>query len=208
VLGLVIAVAVALLSPAIAWFYREPRLIPITIALSVSFVLSGLTIQHQALLRRAMRLKAIAFIQVTTYALAYSVAISIAWTYRTYWALVALPITVTLFRLLAVWVVAGWRPALPRREPGMRGLIGFGANLTGFSFMNYFARHADNMLIGWWWGEVPLGFYERGYKLMMAPLLQINGPLTNIMVPALSRLRWWMSFSARAGKRWGQSSVG
>jgi PST family polysaccharide transporter len=45
------------------------------------------------------------------------------------------------------------------------------------------------MLIGWWWGETSLGFYERGYKLMMAPLIQINLPLRNLVVPALSRVQ-------------------
>lgn len=189
VLGVLIALVVSALSPAIAWFYREPRIVPITIALSTSFVFSGLTIQHQALLRRAMRFKALAVLQIACYALSYAVTIAIAWYYRSYWALVALPITAALLRMVTSWWVSGWRPALPRRGVGMRGLVGFGANLTGFSFVNYFARTADNMLVGWWWGEVPLGYYERGYRLMMAPLRQINAPLTNLLVPVLSRVQ-------------------
>jgi len=95
----------------------------------------------------------------------------------------------SFLRMLGTWIVTGWRPSRPRRVPGMRSLIGFGANLTGFTFVNYFARTSDNMLIGRWWGEAPLGFYERGYKLMMAPLMQINVPVTNVIVPALSRVR-------------------
>ena len=67
-------------------------------------------------------------------------------------------------------------------------MLGFGANLTGFSFVNYFARSGDNMLIGWGWGDVALGYYERAYKLMMAPMQQINVPLMTLMIPALSRL--------------------
>ena len=64
----------------------------------------------------------------------------------------------------------------------------FGGNLTGFSFVNYFARSGDNMLIGKVWGEDALGLYERAYKLMMAPLQQINPPMGSIIVPTLSRL--------------------
>ncbi len=187
-LGVLIAALVCLLSPAIALFYREPRLIPIAIALSTSFVLSGLTVQHQALLRRAMRFKAITVVQVTCYILSHVIAIAVAWRYRTYWALVVLPVSAAFLRMLVTWMVSGWKPSMPRRVAGMRELVHFGANLTGFSFVNYFARYADNLLIGWWWGQVPLGFYERGYKLMMAPLAQINAPLMNVVVPALSRV--------------------
>lgn len=188
-LGIAIAALVALLSPAIAWFYREPRLVPITLALSLSFIFSGLTIQHQALLRRAMRFKALAMIQVASFVLPYAIAIAVAWYYRTYWALVVLPIAGSILRFIFTCSVCRWWPSLPCRDVGMRSLVGFGANLTGFSFVNYFARNADNMLIGWWWGDTSLGFYDRGYKLMMAPLTQINAPLANLMIPVLSRLQ-------------------
>jgi PST family polysaccharide transporter len=188
-LGVAVALLTCAASPLIAWFYGEPRLMPITCAISVSFVLSGLTVQHQALLRRSMRYNAITFVQVGSYIGGYIVAITLAWIYRSYWALVALPLSAALFRMLGTWFISAWRPSLPRREPGMWRLIHFGAHLTGFTFVNYFARNADNMLIGWWWGQVPLGFYERSYKLMMTPLAQINAPLMNVIVPALSRLR-------------------
>src|SRR6266849_2270961 len=46
-------------APVIAWFYREPRLVPITLVLSSTFYLGGLTVQHNALLNRQMRFKAI-----------------------------------------------------------------------------------------------------------------------------------------------------
>jgi PST family polysaccharide transporter len=67
-------------------------------------------------------------------------------------------------------------------------MIGFGANITGFHFLNYFARCGDNLLIGRVWGEVPLGLYDRSYKLMIAPLHQISTPLAHLLIPALSRL--------------------
>src|SRR5437773_1185911 len=75
-------------SPIIAWFYREPRLIPITLVLSSTFLLSGLTIQHTALLNRQMRFKAVAVIQVSSLLIGVAVGISMAWLNYSYWALV------------------------------------------------------------------------------------------------------------------------
>lgn len=187
-LGLAISLIIVAAAPAIAWFYSEPRLMPISLALATTPLFAGLTIQHQALLRRAMKLQQLGLIQVIGTLLSYLIAISIAWIYHSYWALVVLTISITVMRTLGTWIACRWWPGLPRRGAGVRSMVGFGANLTGFSFVNYFARSGDNMLIGWWWGAEPLGFYERAYKLMMAPLQQINSPLSGVMIPALSRL--------------------
>lgn len=187
-LGLVVALCVCAASPVVAWFYGDARLVPITLALAAAPFFSGLAIQHQALLRREMRLGRLAAVQVGSAVLAHTVVIIAAWHYRSYWALVLLPVAMAAFRSIGTWVACGWCPSLPRRTEGVRSMVGFGANLTGFNFVNYFSRSGDNMLIGWSWGEAALGLYERAYKLMMAPLQQINGPLAGVMVPALSRL--------------------
>ena len=157
-LGFLLALLVIASSPLVAWFYGEPRLMPITVALAAAPFFSGLTIQHQALLRRTMRLRQLAVVQVTCNFLGYAFAIAVAWQYRTYWALVVLPVSVAVLRMAGTWAVCSWRPGLPRRGAGARAMVGFGANLTGFSFANYFARSGDNMLIGWAWGDTALGF--------------------------------------------------
>jgi PST family polysaccharide transporter len=186
--GLLIALVVAASSPLIAWFYGEPRIVLITLALSAAPFFSGLTIQHLALLRRAMRLRALTCIQIAAAIGAYGTTILLAWWFHSYWALVMLPISMAVIRMIGSWLACEWRPGLPRPGVGVRSMIGFGANITGFNFLNYFARCGDNMLIGRVWGEGPLGLYERSYKLMIAPLNQINAPLGQLMIPALSRL--------------------
>src|SRR6266446_10914961 len=65
-------------SPIVAWFYREPRLVPITMVLSSTFLLSGLTIQHTALLNRQMRFQAIAIVQVGSMLIGVAVSIGMA----------------------------------------------------------------------------------------------------------------------------------
>src|SRR6266568_9290143 len=87
--GLLLAAA----SPLIAWFYREPRLIPITLILAATFPLSGLTVQHVALLARQMRFKALAWIQVGSQLSGFVMGITMAWLGYGYWSLVGLNIT-------------------------------------------------------------------------------------------------------------------
>src|SRR5437764_17254 len=65
-LSLGVALVVAMLAPFIAWFYHEPKLLAITLVLSGNFIFSGLTVQHQALLRRQMQFKTTAVIDVVS----------------------------------------------------------------------------------------------------------------------------------------------
>lgn len=68
-------------------------------------------------------------------------------------------------------------------------MVAFGGHLTAFSFLNYFARNGDNLLIGWRLGATPLGLYSKAYNLMMMPISQVSAPLSAVAVPALSRLK-------------------
>ena len=67
--------------------------------------------------------------------------------------------------------------------------MSFGANLTGFNLVNFFARNLDNILIGKYSGAVELGFYDRAYKLLLFPIQNIITPLSRVMIPLLSRIQ-------------------
>lgn len=188
-LSLMTLLMVAALAPALAWFYEKPELVGITLVLSAGFLFSGLAVQHQALLRRQMRLTALAVISVFSMTAGIATAITAAFLGFGYWALVFQHLAMALTGTLGLWVLCDWRPGLPRRHSGVRSMLFFGGNLTGFSVVNYLARNLDNVLIGWYWGAQALGFYAKSYGLLLLPMHQVTGPISGVAVPALSRLQ-------------------
>ena len=188
-LGLAIAVITAGLAPAISWFYGEPRLLVITLVLASAFIFGGLSAQHIALLRRQMRFAALAVVDIGSTLIGFIAAVVLAFWGAGYWALVAYSMVATASGAGAAWLASEWRPGWWSRSAGVREMVAFGGNLTGFSIMNYFARNLDNVLIGRVWGSVALGYYARAYNLMMLPLLQINEPISAVALPCLSRLQ-------------------
>jgi len=188
-LSLCVMLVTAALAPTIAWFYGEPRLTWITLALAGAFIFGGLTVQHQALLRRQMQFRALAIVEIVSMSVGIVTAIIAAWYGAGYWALVIMQLAGAIAGAIAVWVVCGWRPGWPRRCSGVREMLAFGGNLTGFSVINYFARNADKILIGKLWGSGQLGLYSKAYGLLMLPINQIRGPLTSVAIPALSHIQ-------------------
>ena len=185
--GLVLAVVVIAASPLVGWFYGDRRVVVVTAASGALFLVGGLYAQHLAILNRHMRFKSLAAIDVISLTTGAVAGLAAAAFHLHYWALVLGQAVMSTTSLALAWAISRWRPRIPRNVQGMRSLLGFGANLTGFNFFNYFARNLDNVLIGRFCGEQSLGFYDRAYKLLLLPIQQVSGPLTRLAVPLLSR---------------------
>lgn len=179
----------AALAPAIAWFYKEPRLTWVGLALSTSFLFVGLSVQHQALLRRQMRFTAIITRDIASMLFGVVIAIVLAWCGAVYWSLVAMQVGTAAAGTISVWLACSWRPGLPARHSGVRPMLHFGLDITGFNIVNYFARNADKILLGRFYGSYVTGLYSKAYNLFMLPIRQIRVPLTAVAIPALSHLQ-------------------
>lgn len=188
-LGLGVCLLIIFLSPVAAWFYGEPRVIGIMLALSINFLIGGLGVQHQALLKRQMQFTALARISITSMAIGVTVAVTAGFLNAGYWALVLLPITSSISDTFLFWSACRWRPGMPDFRSGISDMLKFGGNITGFQTVNYFTRNLDNILIGRVWGAQALGLYAKAYQLLLLPITQINAPITSVAMPALSRLQ-------------------
>ncbi|MGM0558408.1 MAG: lipopolysaccharide biosynthesis protein [Myxococcota bacterium] len=176
------------LAPVLSWFYDDPRLVPITLILAGTFLFNGLTVQHDAILRRQMRFGIVAWIETLAVAISVVVAIVMATMDFGYWSLVAKQVVTTFVAMAGVWIACGWRPTRPTWADKAGELVAFGGNLTGHSVLNYFSAHLDDVLIGRFFGASPLGLFQKAHDVMRLPLSQINAPIGSVAVPMLSRI--------------------
>ncbi|MDG5816875.1 lipopolysaccharide biosynthesis protein [Chitinispirillales bacterium ANBcel5] len=189
VLGTSILLIMALLAPAIAWFYGNQSLVSITIVSSLSFLFASLATQHLALLKRSMGFNKIAVIEIVASLGSIALAVILAYRGFGYWALVTRPVFLSFFNAFGLWVICGWRPGLPVKGAGVRSLVKFGANTSGFYLINYFARNVDKILVGRFIGAQVLGFYQKAYFLFVLPVNQLTIPLQGVGVSTLTKLR-------------------
>lgn len=188
-IGLGLMLVTAALAPVLATFYREPRLVDITLVLSVTFLIGGLRVQPDALLKRQMRFSSLAIRDLTSSALGVAVAIAMALRGAGYWALIALPLTLNFTQMTLSWVMVKWRPGPPRREANVGSMVTFGGNVAASYFIFNVNRNLDNVLVGWYWGAAPLGLYSRAYNLLMLPVRQLTAPASSVAVPAFSKIQ-------------------
>lgn len=187
-LGMALCLLGILISPLVAFIYEEPRLTPVMSAMSLAFLIGGVSVQHDALLRRQMRFKAISVIDIVSMAAGIAAGITAALGGLEYWALVISSITTFATKTVMRWLTARWVPSVMSRGSGVRPLLGFGANLTGANFIGYLASNVTSFAIGYIGGSQPLGLYNRANMLTSIPSSQLLPPIINVLQPTVARI--------------------
>jgi len=188
-ISVVLGVCVLVGSPLVAAFYGKPELTAVTAVLSISFIISGLSIQHAALLRRHMRFGNLAIIHIAAQVITLVVTILLALYGWRYWALIGGSLTSAFAVVTLTFYFCPWLPGRMRKGTGVRDMLKFGGHLTGFNFINYFSRNADNILIGRFIGVDALGLYAKAYQIVYMPLANIRNPVNRVTIPVLSSLK-------------------
>ncbi len=176
-------------SPLVSWFYAKPELTAVTAVLSISFIISGLTIQHQALQQRHMHFGQIACVQITAQLLTLLVTVVFALLGWRYWSLVFGTLTQAFAGTILTFLFCPWIPGWMKKGTGVRDMLKFGGHLTAFSFVNYFSRNADNLLIGKFIGASELGLYSKAYQIVYLPLVNVRNPLNALAFPVMSKMQ-------------------
>ena len=187
-IGALLMLATCALAPGVAWFYHDARLVPLTAVLSITFLLAGLTVQHQALLRRQMRYLALSSIGVISALVALVLGVLMARNGYGYWSLVGMTLSTSVVNAIAVWVLSGWIPGRPARVSDVGEMVRFGSQLTGATIVNQLATRADHILLGWWWGPSMLGLYSKASSLIDIPIKRGMAPINSLVMSALSRV--------------------
>lgn len=176
------------MSFGLGWFYGEPRLVPITVAISLTYILSGLSVQHGALLSRQIKQGHLAGIRLIAGILSAIAAILFALKGYGYWALVYRELIRGVLIPFGLWVCCPWIPGLPNRNAKIGNLLRFGRDLSLISIIIGLLSRFNELLVGKLFGSTSLGLYRQAHNLILVPLDEINGPILSVAQPSLSRL--------------------
>ena len=188
-LGALLAATLAGMAPLLVSFYHEPRLYRISIVMASTFLFSGLSIQHQALLQRQMRFTALAVCDNVSLAASAGVGIGMAMLGYRYWALVGMAVSATIVSVLCLWIAMPWKPGPPRSGAGVRPMLHFGGTITCNTLVVYLGYNVEKILLGRFCGADALGLYGRAFQLASLATEQLNSAISNVAFPAYSRLQ-------------------
>jgi polysaccharide transporter, PST family len=172
----------------LAAFYARPELTAIAQVLSVIFLCNGVSAQYKAQLNRGLQFKKLICVDILGSLSGIGVGIFCAYHDFHYWAVVAQLVSQASIQMVMYMLLSKWLPDLPSRNQDMASFFKFGWGLMASQLVTYFSNSIPSILIGRYIGASQLGLFDRANKLLMMPLSQINGSLSTVALPILSKL--------------------
>lgn len=187
--GVLLTVMGVAFSGVIASFYDEPRLAPILMWLSVSFVVIALSSTQIAILQRELAFKNLAARSLAAAAVGGIVGVGMAFAGYGVWSLVGQNLANGIAAAVVLWSTSDWRPGFGFSKKYFKELFSFGISIVGNNILTFFTRRSDDFLIGYFLGPVMLGYYTIGYRLLLVIIRLVTGIINSVAFPTFSRLQ-------------------
>lgn len=184
--GLVLMLIFMIGSHLVADFYHEPLLVPLTMLISINFLIMSLNIVQKTLIAKRLDFRTLSIVEITSVGTAGTIAVAMAWLGFGVWSLAVHSVIISILSAALLWKFSNWRPDFTFKWEAVKNLLGFSTNLLGTQTLNYWVRNLDNLLIGRFLGTIALGVYGRAYSIMLFPLTNISQVISRVMFPSFS----------------------
>ena len=187
--GVVMAVALLALAPAVARFFAAPEVIPVTLAVAAVPLLRGFANPAVALLVRQVDFRRLFWLRLPESAIAFVATVGLAAWRRDVWALVGGTVAAQLAATVLSFVAHPYRPRLRFRGRGARRLLHHARWMQGTGMLMFLSLHVDNLAVGRFLGTAALGLYEVAFRIAEIPWITFTRAASQVGLPLLARER-------------------
>lgn len=153
-----------LCAPLIARFFKQPELIPLSRFLFLSFVISSLTIAHNALLYKRIMAIERAKSDVFSTLIGGSIGIYMALNNYGYWSLAVQTVISALVKTLFQWYYSKWNPSFSFNFQPIKEMLGFGSKLLVATLIGFIQSNIFSVILGRFYSKTEVGYYSQGMK--------------------------------------------
>lgn len=174
-------------APLVAWcFGGDPRLIPISRVMFLTFILNASAIVQTNRLTKLMHVRPLAAANVVALTAGGVVGIWMALAGWGAWAIVWQSVAVAGVKSATLWATSRWWPLLRFSWASIRSFFAVGSGMMLTSFLNTLFAYINSFVIGNRIGLGPLGYYTQADKWSKMGVMSLQQTLTSSFLPGLS----------------------
>lgn len=181
-------VCVVLAYPTAAIFHDQ-RVIPLTQAVSVLFVVTGLQIVPSSILRKDLEFKMIGMIEMIGVVVSSLCMYAMAYMGAGVWTLLGGHIIREFTKLILYALTSRWMPALEFDFAEVKSYLSFGINVALGRTLFYVYDKSDKFFAGRAWPVQSLGYYSFALQLAKVPTDKIVSLINQASYPAFAQLQ-------------------
>ena len=184
--GVSIAIMLVLMAVPAAGFYREPRLTLMLPTLAVGALIGGFENVGTVAFRKDLNFNMEFKFLLAKRLAAFTVTVSLALTYRSFWALIA---GTVVGKLIAVFISYRLHPYRPRLTLAARAdLLHFSKWIFISNLIQFLHSRSTDFILGRTVGSYGLGLYNIATEIAVMPSTELIAPLNRAVFPAYARL--------------------
>lgn len=184
--SIAIATLLLILAEVAADFYREPRLAEILPVLAFGAFISGFENIGTVTFRKELNFRKEFLFLLSKRLAAFTVTLSLAFTFRTFWALVAGIVT---GKMISVLISYRLHPYRPRLDLSARSdLLHFSKWMFFSNLIQFLHSRSTDFILGRTVGSHGLGIYNIAAEIAALPATELIAPLNRAVYPAYARL--------------------
>jgi PST family polysaccharide transporter len=185
-LAVILAVGFSLFSIPLSIIYANYVYRYLGLILAVSLFFNTLNTVPNALLLKDKKFIVIGLRLVIVNVSSSFLTILLAYFGFRYYALVLNSVISAFFTFIWNYKSKPVKFRLKFKKTSIMKIKNYSGFLFSFNIINYFTRNLDNLLIGKFWGNVPLAYYDKAYRLMIYPVQNLTNVITPVLHPILS----------------------
>lgn len=169
-------------------YYQNIIYTNLGICVSINILVSTLLIVPRALILRWRKFKVQGIQLVISNLISGIIAIIMAYFNFSYYAIIFQGIFMNILLLILTCFNLKYKPKIFKLKiEYFKEIFGYSSFVFFSNLLNYFGRNLDKILIGKYLGARELGYYDRGYRLMLFPLSVFPYVLNSILHPIFAR---------------------
>lgn len=188
-LSLVLYAVLYLCAPLVADFYNIELLSKVLQVQGVVLIINALGIIQANQLRKQLKFKALAKVNLAAAIVSVVVAIAMAYMGCGIWSLVAQQIMQSLASTLLYWAYSSWRPLITFSTKSFKELFGFGSFILLSNLINTFCNNLNALLIGKFFNASSMGYFTQAKKMENIFSLSIEAVVLQVTYPVLVEVK-------------------
>ncbi len=175
-------------APLTAWLFNEPKLLVLTRAVSVLFLLQGLQVVPNSLLRKKLDFKTLGRIEILAVITSSVIMLIIAKSGGGVWTLIFGFIALASAQLFFTFATVRWLPGFHYTFKDVKPYLRFGFFISLQATVFYVYDKSDKFFAGRAWQSTVLGHYSMALQLAQLPSEKITVLINHVAFPAFSLL--------------------
>ena len=189
ILGILLSAIIIPLAPFVATYFHDPQVIPVLRWMGISFIINALGSVHTNWLVRDLDYRRKLIPELGGALVKGLFSIGLAYLGYGVWSLVFGQIAGAVVSVILVWIVLPWRPRLTL-DRGLAGsLVKFGTTVTLIDIITQITDNFDYVIVGRFFGLVPLSIYTLAYRLPEMLLIGNLWVMGGVVFPAFSSIQ-------------------